>query len=149
MKRHIGSLRWFQPINLVRYPHLLNEDVLVWDSFMRSESGKFYRFCYDVPLMEESLPNPAHPPYAQKDWDYLTAMKIDVIGEDLDTFQIFEVKQTAGFDAIGQVLSYGKLLPLYYDVFKPVKLNIVARSISTPIKFVLKSYNINYYEVLI
>jgi hypothetical protein len=149
MKRHIGSLRWFQPINLVRYPHLLNEDILVWDSFMRSESCKFYRFTYDVPLVEESLPNPTHPPYAQKDWDYLTAMKIDAVGEDLDSFQIFEIKQAAGFDAIGQVLAYGKLLPLYYGLFKPVKLNIVAKLISSEIKFVCKSYNINCYEVFL
>ena len=149
MKRHIGSLRWFQPINLLRYPHLLNDDILVWDSFMRSESSKFYRFTYDVPLVEESLPNPAHPPYAQKDWDYLTAMKIDAIGEDLDSFQIFEIKQTAGFDAIGQVLSYGRLLPEFYGIFKPVKLNIVARLISPQIKLVLKSFNISWYEVLV
>jgi hypothetical protein len=116
---------------------------------MRSESCKFYRFAYDVPLVEESLPNPTHPPYAQRDWDYLTAMKIDAIGEDLDFFHIFEIKQTAGFDAIGQVLAYGTLLPVYYGLFKAVKLNIVAKLISPQLKFVAKSYNIDCYEVLL
>jgi hypothetical protein len=149
MKKDIGSLRWFQPINLLKYPHLLKDDCLVWDSFLRSESSKFYRFAYDVPLIEESHPNPLHPDYAIKDWDYLTAMKIDAIGEDLDSYQLFEVKQQAGFDAIGQILSYGKLFELYYNVYKRIKLNIVAKLISPQLKFVAKSYNIDCYEVLI
>jgi len=149
MQRPISILRWFQAINLTKYPHFNNADALVWDSFMRSDSKEFIRFAYDVPLIKESLRLGPAIPYLVDDWDYLTAFKIDAIGESLDFLHLFEIKQSFEFSAIGQILTYFHLFPACYYGFKPLRMNIVCSSIDFEMIVVCKALQINVFEVLV
>jgi hypothetical protein len=149
MQRPISILRWFQPINLTKYPHFNVADALVWDSFMRSDSKEFIRFAYDVPLIKESLRLGPAIPYLVDDWDYLTAFKIDAIGESLDNLHLFEVKQSFEFSAIGQILTYFHLFSKCYYGFKPLIMNIVCSSVDFEMIVVCKALQINVFEILV
>ena len=80
-KKDINSLRWWQAAKLSKYAHFNKDDSEIWDSFIKSEASKFLRFAYDIPLNEPIPEDPNHPDYLAPDWQYLTAYKIDVIGE--------------------------------------------------------------------
>lgn len=148
MKTDINALRWWPPAKFHSYSHFNDGDKAIWDSFLDSESVKFLRFSYDVPLIEESLLNPDHPDYLASDWSYLTAYKIDVIGENLSETHLFEVKPILSHQAIGQIQSYRSMFPGKFYNFKPIISNIVCLSAPAPLCAVCRDLHINLYIVL-
>jgi len=144
----INSLRWFKPMKLNRYPHFNDSDKQIWDSFLASESVRFFRFSYDVPLIEESLSGPNHPDYLSSDWNYLTAYKVDVIGDSLTVLHLFEVKPVLSHQAIGQIQSYRTMFPNKYYGYRSLISNIVCLSGPAPLYQVCDSLQINVYTVV-
>jgi hypothetical protein len=129
----INKLRWWQPKPVLKYPHFNQDDSKIWDSFLISESKRFIRFSYDVPLIDESRFEGDSPDFLESDWNYLTAYKIDVIGETLDSIILFEVKPILSHMAIGQINTYSKLFKIYYSPNKPIVMSIVCLSAPSPL----------------
>lgn len=98
---------------LSKYPHLMPNDVRIWERFIQT-FPKFYNSVdYDIkvgqPRKYPGLPGDKY----KKDLEYLSRKRIDVIGYRDNEIHIIELKPNAGFSAIGQVLGYLELYKPY------------------------------------
>lgn len=90
-------------------PHMLREDVPIWQRFL-SKYGAFYpEVYYDVavggpPLTKEELTDPI-----KKMWQYNNSKRIDAVIKLPEEVMIIEVSTTPGLRAIGQLLTYTAL----------------------------------------
>jgi len=87
-------------------PHMLREDVPIWQRFL-DKYGDFYpAVYYDVAvggpdLSEEELKDPL-----KRMWLYNNSKRIDAVIKLPDEVMIIEVSTTPGLRAIGQLLTY-------------------------------------------
>jgi hypothetical protein len=71
-------------------------------------------FAFDVRVGRGQTPLGGESPEMLAMWRSLTQKRIDVVGWDKATVDIFEVKLYAGLGALGQVMSYRALWPASY-----------------------------------
>jgi hypothetical protein len=144
----INSLRWFKPVQLNKYPHFNLTDSRIWDSFLKVNPTLSLRFAYDVPLIDESQTPPSLDKNLSHDWNYLTAFKVDVIGERAAGLDLYEVKPLLTLQAIGQVMSYIVLFNKFYNNLQATTLNIVCTHADPQLAYVCKFYHINLFEII-
>lgn len=91
------------------YPHLMPEDVAVWERFIEQFPDMYESCQYDVlvgtvPDFVKDNPDPAIQKQAN-----LYQKKIDVVGLVQDQIDIIELKPRCTMSTIGQVLGYKHL----------------------------------------
>lgn len=111
------ALADFTPSNLVaagickdaRFPHMGPKDCEVWSAFLRSgvQLGSGWR--YDVALGDSCLAEVCGDDPLAAMWVTLRRKRIDAVGTDANGVVIVEVKPTASFSALGQLLGYADL----------------------------------------
>jgi hypothetical protein len=106
----------FPPEILAKYPHMLPNEVEIWERFLRNHAREFEGFDYDVHLGEGIEPPPDVPPEIKRAAKILTQKRVDAVGYKGVEIWIFEVKPYAGLSALGQVSGY---LAMYRSQFKP------------------------------
>jgi len=106
----------FPPEILAKYPHMLPNEVPIWERFLREHGKEFTSFDYDVHLGEGIEPPPDVPPEIARAAKILTQKRVDVVGYKDDEIWIIEVKPYAGISALGQLVGY---ISMYREQFKP------------------------------
>lgn len=111
------------------YPHMLREDVPVWELFLDRNPNLFERIYYDVRI-GGVYPGPEYGDEKMRHmfWQN-TAKRIDALGEFKDEIWIIEVADKPGLRATGQLQTY---LALWFEdpkIPKPAKPVLVCRSI--------------------
>ena len=97
----------------LKYPHLMPEDVKIWNKFISGNPEFFKEVEYDVKVGEgREYPEAPEGPI-KEDMKYLSKKRIDVVGFTNDEIYVIELKPKAGMKAIGQALS---LAELYRDI---------------------------------
>jgi len=139
----IESLRWYPPAALSKYPHLNVQDSLLFAKFLEKYRDRYMRFCYDVPLIDESQTELQHGDALSHDWRYLTAFKIDCIGDTGFGLEIIEIKPSLSLQAIGQVTSYNILFRQYYQYFGLMTSRIVCLTASNDLALVCERATIS------
>jgi hypothetical protein len=108
-------------------------------------ADKFLRLAYDVPV-SSSVPTFLHKGKSVgSNWDYLTSLKIDVLGERIEEYRIIEIKPVFDIKAIGQLFVYKSLLPVVYEIDKGTSLTVVTESASQDIIAACRDLNISIY----
>lgn len=94
---------------LTSYPHMMPEDVLVWERFIQAKPTAFEKVEYDVKVgrVPDFVKN--EPDEAQRAQAPLYQRKIDVVGYSLAIRWIVELKPIATTATVGQVLGYAHL----------------------------------------
>lgn len=90
-------------------PHMLREDVPIWQRFLKTYGIFYPDVYYDVAvggpfLTDEELKDPL-----KKMWQYNNSKRIDAVIKLPEEVMIIEVSKTPGLRAIGQLLTYVNL----------------------------------------
>lgn len=102
-----GKLAW--------YPHLMPEDVAVWERFIAANPDRFDSCQYDVPV--GSVPDfvKNDPSADMASMEKLYKLKIDVVGSRREALTIVELKPACTMSTLGQVKGYKHLYERDYS----------------------------------
>lgn len=125
-----------------KYPHMLAEDVPIWNTFLDQYSSLFQRLFYDVRVGGLWPVGPNLDYKMQLMYFSTTAKRIDVVAELTNEVWIVEVAHSPGLRVVGQLMSY---VALWYDnpgLSKPAVGVLVARSIDSDLARALQIYGL-------
>lgn len=128
-----------------RFPHLLPVDADIWRQHLEAHFSEYSQLEYDVRVGDGRDPGPGFD-RNMRDMAYaLSCRRIDVVAHVGSGLQIIEVTHSAGFTAIGQLISYPILYRDTYPGGAPLRPILVAGEIQTDITPVLERLGIMYY----
>ncbi len=111
----------FPATKLASYPHLFPRDVPIWERFLEKFSADYVGFDYDTKVGSGIEP----PPDAtEADLRLIAGVykkRIDAVGYKASETHIIEVKPSATFSAVGQVLGYASLFRVEFPNLPAVK----------------------------
>ena len=96
-----GKLNW--------YPHMMPEDVAVWERFIAANPTAYETCQYDFPVGKVPDFVSEGTPEDHASMERLYKRKIDVVAKTADTIAIIELKPQCTMSTIGQVLGYQHL----------------------------------------
>jgi len=97
---------WQPLVKTGDYPHMAKHDATIWERFLDELGGNFSHAAYDVALGGIVLGPELGSVGERLGWQYSTALKIDVVLQQLESVWIVEVKPQAGVSALGAALCY-------------------------------------------
>lgn len=110
---------------LHKYPHLLIEDVALWERFIE-QYPEYFDYCdYDVHVGNGMKLDPSWPDNIKYMATTLSQFRIDVVGWKGNSPTIIEVKPRAASKAIGQIIIYRSLFPKSFPEFPRPKSMII------------------------
>jgi len=132
-----------------KYPHLLPDDVIVWEQFLKEHDELFQVFDYDV-RVGTGRPMPDLPTSnLRRMATDLSQRRIDVVAHDNNSRTIIEITHTAGLKAIGQMASYPILYRAKYPGDYKLKSLLVAGQLESDTAPVLDEAKIPYWTPLL
>ena len=132
---------------MAKYPHMLSEDVAIWERFLEKYGSLYSSFVYDVHVGEglrdlEGVTDEVK--YASME---LLLKRIDVVGKLGAETHIIEVKPDAGMSAVGQVLCYEVLYRRDFKIVGPIRNIIVTDRLWPDHEYLFKVFDILYHVV--
>ncbi|MBA7682848.1 hypothetical protein ES703_91203 [subsurface metagenome] len=95
-----------KPKPAARYPHLLQEDIIIWQRFIKNGLYLPDVVWYDVRCGNSVILDMDLPDWMTKMSLRLTRKRIDVVGRVGRDYWVIEIKPRASYDAFGQVVFY-------------------------------------------
>jgi len=127
------------------YPHLLPDDILVWEKFLPIYGRLFDHFDYDV-RVGKGRPRPDLPTAALvRMATDLSKRRIDAVGHIGDLRLVIEITHTIGLKALGQIIAYPVLYRNSYPGQYALRQLLVAGVLQSDIIQVLESKHIPYW----
>ena len=120
-----------------KYPHMLGEDIAIWERFLNAFPDRFDSVDYDVRVGEGIPPLETLPENIKRDARALTQKRIDVVGWNGELPTIIEVKSRAGMSTLGQIQGYKILFEVDFPKLFIPELLIVTGRIFPDDEFVL------------
>ena len=110
---------------LHKYPHLLAEDVVLWNRFIEQHPNRFDYCDYDVHVGDGTkLPDDYEPNY-KKMAKELSQFRIDAVGWKGNLPTIIEIKPRASTTAIGQIIVYRTLFKKDFPQYPSINSMII------------------------
>lgn len=132
-----------------QFPHLLPDDIVVWQAFLKQSPGRWLSIDYDVRVGPGTDPGDSvSPKYRQMGID-LSQMRIDAVGHLPDIIEIVEITTQAGLKAIGQLVSYPILFTATFPTPKIIQPLLVCTSVKPGIDTVLSKLDIRHIIVTV
>jgi hypothetical protein len=91
------------------YPGLLPREIIVLRNWLKLHESEYDRFDYNVRLGDGFDPGPTFEPNIRDMAIQNTQKRVDAVGYKGSTATLIEVKDRAGFSAIGQIVGYDAL----------------------------------------
>jgi hypothetical protein len=130
-----------------RYPHMMPEDVPVWDRWLQSQVPDWTEILYDVKVGRGvDTPEDYPEPYASMA-AVLSKKRIDAVLVYPDQHIIVEVKKLADWKAIGQLMGYPVLYERYLEPGVPIIPLLIAESLTLDLQDILEYYDLPYVLV--
>lgn len=126
----------------LRFPGLLPREVLVLKAWLRLHEAEFDRFDYNVRLGEGHDPGPQFPQEIRRQAILNTQKRVDAVAYKSDQPTLIEVKDRAGFSAIGQIVGYDALWRHQFPASPAPKLLLVCNRFAADILPVLAKQGI-------
>lgn len=131
-------------IHNLKYPHLLPEDVPVWERFLEKYGSQFFNIKYDVRVGSGQPVGLDQPPNMRKMAIMLTQRRIDAVGYTRAGILVIEITRRADLKSIGQLETYPVLYRQKFDPRARVTPLLVAEELETDIKSILDHKGIDY-----
>lgn len=125
------------------YPHLLAEDIELWEEFLEIYAPCYTSFEYDIRVGDGREAGEQYPDYIRKMSLNLTQRRIDVVAQTAKAVHLIEITLSAGFTCIGQCWGYPILYRLKFQPTKPVIPLILTRKVETDIQPILDAHGIH------
>lgn len=130
----------YSPLWKGKYPHMLDEDMPLWDKFRTANAQLFERIYYDVRI-GGVLPGPEYGDEKMRKMYYdVTAKRIDALAELKDQIWIVEVAVRPGLRATGQLMTYLALWMKDPKILKPTYAVLVTQTLDADLEEALKTY---------
>lgn len=129
----------------IKYPHLLPEDVPVWERYLDLYNSQYLRLEYDVRVGNGQPANPSLPANIQKMAIDLSQKRIDAVGWTEAAIHIIEITRRAGIKAIGQLTTYPVLYAQSFRAPLPLIPVLVCEELLPDIDPVIQRYNIKTF----
>ena len=127
-----------------KYPHMLQSDVPVWDSWLDAFGNPEWTYQYDVRVGQGATPDPRLSAI-MKQWAIdLSKKRIDVVIHKPDEIVIVEVKTRAGLAAIAQIVAYPLLYKAQFNPRLPIRPLLVCSKLLLDVEMLLKLLNVSY-----
>ncbi len=126
------------------YPHLLPDDIEVWEQFLAEHSDEYDYFDYDVRVGRGRDPGANFDPNIRTMGIGLSQRRIDAVGHKSDSIDIIEITGHAGIHAVGQLNVYPLLYAHMFKPLKPLRKLLVARELGPDVLPAFIVYNIHY-----
>ena len=92
------------------YPHLMPEEIIVWERFLNTYKPDFDNYQYDVKVGTPAVTSPELTDNLKEMSDNLTTKRIDVVAWKAGVPVVIEIKKIVGMKALGQAITYPILL---------------------------------------
>lgn len=132
---------------MAKYPHMLPNEIPIWERWLALYGKDFKNFRYDVHVGEGVDPGKDVPEKYRQLAKMLTQKRIDAVAERNGEIWIFEVKPDAGLSALGQLLAYRQLYRRDFKETRPIKLAVVTTKVNKDEFWVFNQHGIVVYEV--
>jgi hypothetical protein len=119
------------------YPHLLKDDITLWERFLASPYNVFTDYEYDIRVGEGRDPGPDYDRNIRKMALDLSQRRIDAIGRTTSGITIIEISTAAGLTQIGQLLAYPSLYRKTFNFTGTIHRLLVAQTLQSDIEEVL------------
>lgn len=126
------------------YPHLLPDDIELWERYLEANPGQFESFDYDVRVGLGRDPGAASSESIRRMSIDLSQRRIDAIGFNGPHLTIIEITLSAGLRAIGQLIAYPFLYRESFNTIQPIDVLLIAGEIQTDMKPVFDHLRIPY-----
>jgi len=132
---------------MAKYPHMLPNEVPIWEKFLSIWGDQFTDYRYDVHVGHGEDPGPDYPDPWRSLAIKLTQKRIDAVAKRDGVLYIFEVKPDAGLSALGQLKAYRVLYRETFGYRGPLRLAVVTTRLNRDERLVYTRYGIEQYEV--
>jgi hypothetical protein len=129
------------------YPHLLPQDIAVWERYLNSPDAAYHSIEYDVRVGSGRDPGDTYEANIRQMAIDLSQRRIDAVGHRRDTIDIIEITTDAGLTAIGQLHAYPRLYTARYNPTKPLRTVLVCESIQTDLETAIRELGAHVYKV--
>ena len=129
------------------YPHLLTEDITVWERYLELHPDLYQSIEYDVRVGDGRDPGPDYADNIRQMALDLSRRRIDAIGHTNTDITLIEITRRAGLTAVGQLFTYPVLYAQSYPTTKPVKVLLVCERLATGVAPVLLQHHITWETV--
>jgi|SRR5882672_2919298 len=109
----------------LRFPGLLPREVLVLKAWLVLHEAEYTRFDYNVRLGQGHDPGPTYPQEVRDMAIFNTQKRVDAVAYQSDQPTLIEVKDRAGYSAVGQITGYDALWRVTYPTTPAPKLLLV------------------------
>lgn len=133
------------PVMMMRYPHMLHLDTIVWSGFLEEGHSPIRRVWYDVKV---GTPIALPPGASQSDRALAIGTgcrRIDAVAEMPHCLWVIEVKPLGDHVSLGQVLVYVKLFREKFRTAVPVVPLVVCGEMDADIESLFRMYDIEFY----
>lgn len=128
-----------------KYPHLLPDDIEVWEKFLVDYPDMFQVLDYDVRVGHGRPMPELKEPQLRKCAVDLSQRRIDAVGHQRNSRTIIEITHTAGLKALGQMTAYPTLYKHKYPGSYQLKFLLVAGQLESDIIQCLDEHSIPYW----
>lgn len=126
----------YPPEKLRKYPHLMPEDVRIWERFLETDPIPTALVAYDVHLGSTPTLPPDAPEFLRKHVAAVYPKKVDLVMYFPAQTLVTEVKPFAGLTALGQALGYQHLFAQDFP-FAPQPVACILTDIAQPDMYTL------------
>jgi len=126
------------------YPHMMPEDVPVWERWLAKHAAEDLLFDYDI-LVGSNIDTPEDLPEPYGTMAVaLSKKRIDVVITADTGVIVAEVKRLAGWTAIGQLFGYPLLFIDEFQPDIPVSGLLIAESLTKDTQRILDAFSVPY-----
>ena len=131
---------------LHKYPHMMPNDVKIWERFIELEPDRFDTVIYDLHVGEGRPITGEGPEWQEKQTKTLTQFRIDVVGFMNAVPTLVEVKPFAQLSAFGQILAYRYFWQEERRSVVPPLMMIITDNTTPDMKSIYRFYGVEVYE---
>ena len=132
----------FPSEKLAKYPHMLMDDIPVWERYLDAHASEWQSFDYDVRVGRGDDPGDAVLPPFREMAISLTKLRIDAVGYRASEVCVFEVKLRVSISAFGQIVGYRDKYKETFPTADLVTACVVAESASNDVSALLLQYGV-------
>ena len=114
----------------------------LWERYLRWCPYTFTKVTYDLHLGDSAPLDPTWEPWLVNLVLATSRKRVDIIGETDKEIIIYEVKEYAGMNALGQLLCYESLYRDEYKPMKPIKKVVITDRLPPSMEMIFPQFNI-------
>jgi hypothetical protein len=89
-----------------KYPGMLPREILIWETWLKTNAGRFDTYDYNVRVGDGRDPGAGFPQWARDMAISSSQLRLDVLAWNGTQATIIEVEENPGMRAIGQIIGY-------------------------------------------